>query len=250
MRRLLMAAVALAMAAVVAQDASGGRTIRRRRMGSGPGYERLLAPRQGKLVRFVHGRSAVPRSVLEQVARSVEATLSVPVEVAEGTSASGALADGEAAVAVALDGRPGAPALLAAPEDGWAVVGVDALGRDAPSEAVLHARVRKEVWRALAYSLGVGHEAVPSVLRPVFAPTDLETMDTECPSPVALALIADCAVRRGVGRIRYVSYRQACREGWAPAPTNDAQRAFWEQARADKERGPTKPITIRPPGGG
>ena len=44
------------------------------------------------------------------------------------------------------------------------------------------------------------------------------------------------------------TYYGACREGWAPAPTNDVQKAIFDQVKADKERGPTNPITIPPPG--
>ena len=36
-------------------------------------------------------------------------------------------------------------------------------------------------------------------------------------------------------------------EGWAPAPTNDIQKAIFERVKADKERGPSKPLTIAPP---
>jgi len=43
------------------------------------------------------------------------------------------------------------------------------------------------------------------------------------------------------------TYRRACHLGWAPPPTNDVQRAIWEKIKAEKERGPTKPITIPPP---
>ena len=37
-----------------------------------------------------------------------------------------------------------------------------------------------------------------------------------------------------------VPYRTACREGWAPAPTNDIQKAIWNEVR----QLPTKPIKI------
>lgn len=46
------------------------------------------------------------------------------------------------------------------------------------------------------------------------------------------------------------TYLTACREGWAPAPTNDFQRAIWERALSEKERGPTNPIRILPPNQG
>ena len=36
----------------------------------------------------------------------------------------------------------------------------------------------------------------------------------------------------GVVPAETATYRQACREGWAPAPTNDVQRAIWDRYRA------------------
>ncbi len=44
------------------------------------------------------------------------------------------------------------------------------------------------------------------------------------------------------------TYRTACREGWAPEPVNDLQRAIRAEVLAEKERGPTNPILILPPG--
>ena len=43
------------------------------------------------------------------------------------------------------------------------------------------------------------------------------------------------------------TYRTACREGWAPEPVNDLQRAIRAEVLAEKERGPTNPILILPP---
>ena len=36
----------------------------------------------------------------------------------------------------------------------------------------------------------------------------------------------------GVAVRRRVSYRKACQEGWAPAPTNDIQKAIWDKVHA------------------
>ena len=52
----------------------------------------------------------------------------------------------------------------------------------------------------------------------------------------------------GVTRSQTFSYRELCTQGKAPAPTNDVQRAIWEKVKADKERGPSNPIKIEPPG--
>ncbi len=36
------------------------------------------------------------------------------------------------------------------------------------------------------------------------------------------------------------TYRQACKEGWAPPPTNDIQRAIWQKVH----KIPDNPMTI------
>ena len=46
----------------------------------------------------------------------------------------------------------------------------------------------------------------------------------------------------GVTPVRYATYRIVCREGWAPAPTNDVQKAIWDKVHAM----PTEPIKIKP----
>lgn len=44
------------------------------------------------------------------------------------------------------------------------------------------------------------------------------------------------------------TYDTACREGWAPKPVNEAQREIWRRTLTRKERGPSNPIRILPPG--
>ena len=46
--------------------------------------------------------------------------------------------------------------------------------------------------------------------------------------------------------VRYVTYRQACIEGWAAKPTNAVQRAIHKKVLAERRQGPTNPILIRP----
>ena len=43
------------------------------------------------------------------------------------------------------------------------------------------------------------------------------------------------------------TYKQACREGWANAPTNDLQKAVMESVKSEKERGPVNAIEIPMP---
>jgi hypothetical protein len=46
--------------------------------------------------------------------------------------------------------------------------------------------------------------------------------------------------RFGVKKERRIPYRVACQEGWAAQPTNDYQKAVWEQVHSI----PDKPLKI------
>jgi hypothetical protein len=46
----------------------------------------------------------------------------------------------------------------------------------------------------------------------------------------------------GVLPAQRATYLKACEEGWAPAPTNDVQKAIWDKVHAM----PTEPIKIKP----
>lgn len=48
-------------------------------------------------------------------------------------------------------------------------------------------------------------------------------------------LIMGVAKNAGMQSPRKVPYKLAVKEGWAPAPTNDIQKAIWEKAKAEKE---------------
>ena len=50
----------------------------------------------------------------------------------------------------------------------------------------------------------------------------------------------------GFAPYRRTTYKRACKEGWAPAPTNDFQRAVWEKIKAEQGEKPTNPIRILP----
>ena len=84
-------------------------------------------------------------------------------------------------------------------------------------------------------------------MRNIFSLKDLDADPSVCPSPVVYDKIQQTCRKLGITRPRRISYRRACLEGIAPAPTDDIQRAIWERIKADKERGPTTPITIPPP---
>ena len=45
------------------------------------------------------------------------------------------------------------------------------------------------------------------------------------------AVLGNRAEKLGIKPARMTTYRKAVEEGWAPAPTNDFQKAIWEEAK-------------------
>ena len=153
-----------------------------------------------------------------------------------------------AGAAVLIGEEDGLPAIIVAPEKSWAVVNVTALAGDFPPKDALAVRARKELVRAAAWALGAGESMMkPCIMQyePTLAALDANRLMMPSPDPVMR--MVNGAMARGIDTIREDTYRRACEEGWAPAPTNDVQKAIWAKVKADKERGPTNPITIPPP---
>ncbi len=152
-----------------------------------------------------------------------------------------------AAVLVVDD--PKFPWMLVAPEARWTILNVAPLTVDAPTADRLAQRFGKVLWCAVARTLGAGYSSYPGrVLTPFSTVRELDAVPVTRPCPEPFNKMIDTGAKYGIGTITIASYRTACQKGWAPAPTNAVQKAIWQEVRAEIERGPSKPITIPPPG--
>ena len=217
------------------------------------GWVRRPGTGRGKCV-FVNTQKRVPAEPIAQAAANVSKMVRVDVECSEGkpvtvqTASMGVLlSGGQAAVFVVDDAA--LPALLVAPESRWAMVNVAPLMADKAPEAMVATRVMRECSRAFAQLLGSGNSSVPAgcTLRPVNSLRDLDALTADCFGPEPIDRIVEHMETLGITPYTATIYRTACQQGWAPSPTDDVQRVIWEKTRADKERGPTNPITIQPP---
>lgn len=132
------------------------------------------------------------------------------------------------------------PKLMTAPEDGWVVVNVAHLKTE--KAAFFEARVRKELSRGLAYLCGAEiSQFKGTLLEGVKGAEDLDQhMDFKLPLDV-VARFQRAMRPFGITPARYTAYINACRQGWAPPPTNDYQKAIWDQVHEI----PTNPIKIK-----
>ena len=126
------------------------------------------------------------------------------------------------------------PSLLHAPEQHWTVVNVAGLRSDRGAQpAFLEARVKKELVRGFSLLAGAQTSNYPnSLLGCITKPSDLDRFaDWELPVDVP-ARFPDYLAGLGIRPEESVTYLEACREGWAPEPTNEYQRAVWDRVRA------------------
>lgn len=242
----IMIATALALASFVEAATPGvqQRKPRRKTIAELGGIV-AMAP-TGRVIRVANAQKRVPEDVLKATAEVMQGALGLPIVVSAGGS-DARPGDNTAAVVVLAD-RGDAPRVLVAPEEGWAAVNTEALAADGATGTNYELRVTKEMWRALAIMLGASDSMFqPCLLAPVHSLADLDGLGCNVPSPEPFGKMVRNARALGCQPAHRATYKRACQEGWAPAPTNDVQRAIWEQVKADKERGPSNPITIKPP---
>ena len=157
--------------------------------------------------------------------------------------AASACADYGANVALVIVSDATTPAMLVAPEDRWAIVNVRKLADGIPSgplfARMFAARCRKEIVRAFSLLCGGGASQFPENMMATSSIADLDTVQEFIPIDMEKRW-SEYLANLGVKPAYQRTYKQACQEGWAPAPTNDIQKAIWDKVHAI----PDKPITI------
>jgi len=107
-------------------------------------------------------------------------------------------------------------------------------------------RAQKEMLRAFAYLCGGFTSQYQDVL--THAVTNVRQLDfaknVDLPIDVINRILNHL---QGLGVTPYIetTYRNACRQGWAPPPVNDIQKAVWERVNAEKEKGPANAMKIK-----
>lgn len=134
------------------------------------------------------------------------------------------------------------PTLLVAPECRWAFVNVAGLSDGGTAKEVRDARLRKEIIRAFAF-VGGGRptRSLGCVMNRVEKPADLDKLPRDTISMEIEPDIVNHLEKFGIKPFQKSWYAAACQEGWAPAPTNEYQKAIWEKVHAI----PDKPMKIQ-----
>ena len=251
---VLLSGVIAVAAACVGQAAGGGTAyVQDARMAAQGGIV-VQWPKDAGTFLFVDAQGRVAQDALAAVARRLRDEFGVDVRLVQGKmpdvrSAGEEKARLGAKGAIWVVDDPAFPMTLAAEDEGWGMLNVAPLLSGAPSDKVAGLRVLRGLNRLFGLLNGCcSTMMIPQcVMRPVHSVAGLDSLLTSSFSPESYTKISTFMKEAGYLTARRDTYYGACLEGWAPAPTNDVQKAIWERVLAEKERGPTNPITIPPP---
>ena len=107
--------------------------------------------------------------------------------------------------------------------------------------AMLEERGWYEALRAFAFVAGGAYLARGEpLMRDVRKPRDLDAADFENFGIEEIVHLRESVKSYGLVPWHQATYRTACQEGWAPQPTNEFQRAIWNEIH----QLPSNPIKI------
>ena len=194
-----------------------------------------------KKIYFVNAQSRASKDLIELTRQRLDAALKTPIDIIDGTfDFSTPKIYGELSLYIIDDEK--LPMSLIAPEGRWAFVNIAHLysGRG-KKPSFFEARVKKQIARIGCMLFGgIGSTYNSNLLSFIENADGLDRYESDDLPVDGMMRCTRYLINLGVKPYRRISYRKACREGWAPTPTNDIQKAIWDKVHA----APKNPIKI------
>ena len=203
-------------------------------------------------VLIVNSQSKLPATDVTAVRNEIHNALNMRITSIDSTASNPLvlMKNNNANVVLMIIEDPSQPSILVAPEERWAKVNMSKLVDDLPGENAKKKffipRARKMIIKAFSLLCGGGSSQFPENIMNTATIRELDMVKEQIPVDMIDFWIRYLS-RIGVTQPEMTTYRRACREGWAPAPTNDVQKAIWEKVRSEKERGPANALQIPMP---
>lgn len=249
MKQLLFAALAIATASAFAEtkapEAANGKKEPTRLQKAG-GFVFDTRRIDGKFV-FVNAQTKIDANVMTGSVALIKrdynwVVTSETLPSVSIASMADAMKKFSATAAVFLVDDASLPTISAFPEAKCALVNVAALSADKPSADILNKRISKELNRGIVFALGGGYTTFETgSMQPVATLADLDKLNSDFVAPDSSMAALRAGQAFGFKPIRRATYRKACKEGWAPAPTNEFQKAIWDEVHTL----PSDPIKIK-----
>ena len=131
------------------------------------------------------------------------------------------------------------PMSLISLEERWGIINARLILEGNPSGKARELRLRRALARVFKALLCSG--STTKGVSAVRSGKDLEALPADPIDVASLMQMINSLQSFGLRPSRTVPYYRACMEGWAPAPTNDSQKAIWEKVHEI----PDQPIKIK-----
>jgi hypothetical protein len=250
---LIVSALGLSLLAYSESNESNLNTIEKRHLMMMKTFGGMIVREnsaRGSIV-FINTQSNVSEKELNILADKIRNAYNLTVKIQKGTGADADISSAKlkyGMMRIVITEKKNMPTFLVAPDALWACVNVEALNRDNPTPDILAKRVRGEAVRAFAILSGACDSInIRSLFVPILTPKNLDAAVYDMVPPELEGRFRSHLNAYGICGYEKTTYLNACRRGWAPAPTNEYQKAIWDKVRSDKERGPTNPIEIPMP---
>ena len=212
----------------------------------------LLRPAKGKIA-IINSQKDIDTEVLVKRAKILEQTLCSMMKIEEESepfslnSANSVMMKHSADIAFFLVDSPDLPMSLTCLEGWWGMVNLDKLRVGDPDKNVLIKRFSIELNRVIRSLLNVsehGNRPISQFSKVKSAPKTAADLDLIKQGAIPM----DCAIgihgtmaTFGIYAERLIPYDVAVQQGWAPPPTNDVQKAIWDEVHSI----PEKPMKIK-----
>lgn len=242
MKHLILTTITLVSVFALAESQTNGATRVKRKLNREQMMERWNARTGGEIqipnsqrgnIVFVNAQNAADEGLIFEVADGFAKEHHLKIDVQKGDfSLPNPTIKGSASLFIVNDAN--LPTILHAPENKWTMVNLSRLREGNGSKPQFYSeRVKKEVTRGFCLLAGAQTSNYPeSLLTSVTKPADLDRF-------LGCRLQVDIQERFipylkgfGITPAKFTTYLEACEQGWAPAPTNEYQKAIWDKVHA------------------
>ena len=218
------------------------RVARREKMMKATGGILDIAP-QGKVV-ILNAQDKVAKEKVRAQVEELARELRMNVEYVDAKEWGMYQVPAGAVGAVVIAEKADLPMSVVAAEKTWGLLNVSPLIVEGDAEATTR-RFCREFSRVVCFAFGQSNSQYRGApLSTVTKPEDLDTIVNESMTFESVTMVMRTLMNLGLTQSRKTSYKKACQEGWAPAPTNTYQKAIWERIKAEQSEAPTKGIKI------
>ncbi len=202
-----------------------------------------VAPK-GKVV-IINAQDKVPASAVAAKVEALAKELRMNVELSTSKEWAMYQVPAGAVGAVVIVDAADLPMSVVAAEKTWGLMNVAPFVVAGDQEKTTK-RFNREFVRVACFTFGQSNSQYRGApLSTVTGPESLDEITNENLTFESVTMVMRNLMNLGLTQSRKTSYKKACQEGWAPAPTNTYQKAIWERIKAEQSEAPTKGLKIK-----